>query len=420
MIIGSSAIGGSPGVGESYVVRSKTYGMDAYVVGVSGTYGMEFSIIKTPLKTFTTDALILKACYKYLSVKSVFMASPETSYAASVIMIPMIEDRLPTDSIISTLICSWAAEFNTSYQRIAESAKTINLSYADTTDLDIIGGVYHLYRRVNESDDSYRKRLRVQTNVILSFGTKAACEAIIDNANGISGCEILTGIPGTVRVTFDNDVAMRAAYTNRSALEVVLGDSLLAGITWALYTPIKDYTINMALLGMDECPYTMSTMNQERDHFSDYLMSILNVLLREKQLTNVDFHAKKRINYQLPSYTSIMKIGESDILVDSFIMKTMHLFPTFDINILLKDILKSISTNLFILNDHAFLEYDIDAFYAKRRLSAFNQYIYVVKRNSASYAMDILIQNLIAEYTSDIHCKKQIDRTYRSRVTMAV
>jgi hypothetical protein len=225
----------------------------------------------------TTNDIILKKVINFGISFTSYFTNPFVSYGASLRVISDYRNRTPTDSIINTLYWSWATVLDQSYRDVRSAATSIKLQRADTTDLDTIGEVYHLGRLVGESDELYRKRLSTQTNVLIGHGTKATCESIIDQVTGVTGCNVVTSSPATIRIEFDNDAAMRAAYSLRDTIESIIPDMIAAGITWQFYTPIYDLPMTLGVFGTDECPYTMFVYNQQF-HNKAYDMDTINVL----------------------------------------------------------------------------------------------------------------------------------------------
>lgn len=318
MSVGLYGIGSGKGIGESYDVASKTYTMDV-VIGIrSETFTMDVHLrdlskvylvmdvlnFKTVDIQITPDLLALKRNINLGIPFTSYFTNPVSTYTATLRIITDYRNRKPTDSIINTLYWSWATVLDQSYRDITNAGHSINLQKADTTDLDIIGEVYHLRRLVGETDDNYRKRLSTQTSVLIGHGTKASCEAIIDQVTGVVGCNIITGTPGTIKITFDNDIAMRSAFSLRDTIEFIIPDMIAAGITWTFYTPICDLPITMALLGADECPYTMNIYNEMYHDFT-FIMDIINIFMNDKSIT-LDILNKKPVDktYEINSYIS--------------------------------------------------------------------------------------------------------------------
>jgi len=261
MFIGSVGVG-SGGIGESYVVTTKTYTLDFLLsLPANGYYAADVQIQKTCTNTYAMDEVLQKNSVIGVPFSTYFLRTL-LSYGMTTRFISDYRNRVPTDSVINTLYWSWATVLDQSYRNIVNATHSMNVARADTTDLDIIGEVYHLKRLLNESDDFYRKRLTTQTSVLLGHGTKAACEAIIDQAIGVSGSSIVQGAPATVRVTFTTDASARAATTYYNTLLSIIPNMLAAGISWSIYLDLKDYLMDLVLLGLDDCTYTMDVLNE--------------------------------------------------------------------------------------------------------------------------------------------------------------
>ena len=277
MIIGVSGVNNNPGVGSSFTVQSKTYTTNFYnryttVVG-SRYYGTGMLLLKVGDIPYDVDSLIRKHCSHGYPASARFL-NPILQYTVSFSAILSPESRLPPDSIINTLVYSWATTLDLSYRRAATAAQEVTLPNALYTDLDVIGEVYHTRRLIGESDEHYRKRLITQTNVTIGCGTKQNCEDIVDSIIDGTGSTVTTGPPATVRITFDNDDAIRSAGIRRTLLESIIPNMLAAGITWTLYTPLIDYLLSVGFLGAVDCPYTV-TSDFEKQFFRLYDLDVV-------------------------------------------------------------------------------------------------------------------------------------------------
>lgn len=304
MSIGDIGIGSGLGIGESYVVTSKTYTVD-YLLSLptNGYYAMDVFVTKVSSKTFDIDQLLTKNVPLGTLFDAYFLRT-RSLYEMDVKFISDYRNRMPVDSIINSLYWSWATVLDQSYRDIVNACHSMNIARADTTDLDTIGEVYHLRRLVNEEDEHYRKRLFTQTNVLIGHGTKSVCEGIIEQVIGIVGCSIVTGAPSTIRIEFDNYDAMRAAKLYRDTLEEIIPNMVAAGIYWELYTTLIDYTMTLPILGDDTCPYTMDVLNED-SHSVTYDLDILNVLHLTKTVT-MDI-LQNRMLYKVYEITSYIR-----------------------------------------------------------------------------------------------------------------
>src|SRR5574343_252633 len=166
MFIGSVGVGSGLGIGESYVVTTKTYTLDVLMsLPANGYYAADVQIQKTCTNTYTMDEVLQKNPVIGVPFSAYFLRTL-LSYGMTTRFITDYRNRVPTDSIINTLYWSWATVLDQSYRDIVNATHSMNVARADTTDLDTIGEVYHLRRLVNETDDFYRKRLTTQTSVL--------------------------------------------------------------------------------------------------------------------------------------------------------------------------------------------------------------------------------------------------------------
>lgn len=308
MFIGSVGVGSGLGIGESYVVTTKTYTLDFLLsLPANGYYAADVQIQKNHCtNTYAMDEVLQKNSVIGVPFSAYFLRTL-LSYGMTTRFITDYRNRVPTDSIINTLYWSWATVLDQSYRDIVNATHSMNVARADTTDLDIIGEVYHLRRLVNETDDFYRKRLTTQTSVLLGHGTKAACEAIIDQAIGVSGSSIVQGAPATVRVTFTTDASARAATIYYNTLLSIMPNMLAAGISWTIYLDLKDYLMDLVLLGLDDCSYTMDVLN-EVDHLVSFSMDEITI-----------FRPIKTYTHDILLERALLKI----FLVDCFVQDTI-------------------------------------------------------------------------------------------------
>ncbi len=391
MSIGDVGIGSGNGVGESYDVRSTTYSMDLLLGLQHVGYDSDIHIRELRRRSYDVDMVLLKEIDKVLSdVDALFVrnninagyaitmhtTNPVASYGMSARFILNYQNRVPTDSVINAMYWSWAITLDTTYRSIAHAAKTMNVQRADEADLDILGDVYHLRRIVDETDDHYRKRLLTQTRVLIGHGTKDSCESIIDQMIGTSGCSIITGAPATIRITFENDAAMRAAYTLRDTLENVIPNMVAAGISWNLYTPIADYDVSMALFGTDECPYTMDALSQT--YFSkNHTMDILNTFRFTLSYT-ADIMNKRAVGKEM--YASMLLSGTENrsYTFDSLIAKPFNFTYSMICNNEKRNVTKTFIMDELLLRTNTQAAYDMDELVQKAKVRRYNMGLTIV------------------------------------------
>jgi len=303
MSIGDIGIGSGAGIGSSYSVVSKTYTTDFLLsLPNNGYYSLGATFITTKNNTYDFDSVLLNRVSIGLPISLVFV-KPQIEYSMGTTFINSCINRVPYDSVINTLWMSWATVLDQSYRNILEASRETSVSKASGSNLDVIGNVYHSRRLVNETDENYRIRLVTITNILLGYGTKSNCESIIDQAIGVSGSVVNTGEPSTVCIEFENDDAMRAAYSIRSTLESIIPIMISAGIAWTLYTPIMDYDVSMACLGTVDCPYTMDILNQ-CDNYTTLDMDCYNVFSNNKMFGMNILNSKGVNKYFYMNYLS--------------------------------------------------------------------------------------------------------------------
>jgi hypothetical protein len=258
MIIGSTAVGARTGIGDSYVVATKTYSITSLLNSGIGGYGMGMKVKYSPVLTYDADFLALACPTSALNITARFLRPiAELFMDCRFILSPL--SRIPTDSIINTLFWSWATVLDQSYRRILQATQANDLHNAQTTDLDAIGQIYHTARLLGEADEHYRLRLITQTSVLIGCGTTTNTEAVINQILGVTtGTDVVTGPPGSVRITFNTHDAAVSAVVLQATINNVLPDLFAAGILYTLYLPITQYTVDYVSSGTGEMPYTVT------------------------------------------------------------------------------------------------------------------------------------------------------------------
>lgn len=377
MAIGDVGVGSGLGIGESYNVVTKTYSLDVLLsLPMNGYYAMNMLLSKLNEKTYELDTVMLKPISIGIPFTAYFLHTIVNYHMTARFILPP-ESRLPTDSIINTLYWSWATVLDQSYRNILEAVRGVNVAKADSTDLDIIGGVYHLRRLVNEDDEKYRKRLVTQTSVLIGHGTKAACEAIINQAIGVEdGCSVITSYPGAIRIEFNDDDAMRSAYLLRDTLEQIIPNMIAAGTEWQLYTPMVDYLMDIPIRGHATAPYTMTSLLRDT-HTETYTVDIVNTLKLVSQYT-MDILNQKQMDkgYAIRSY--VLGRGVVQFLVD--VLSKKHVNKTYTADILSEKrglrmtyMLDSVTTKRNID-----IGYDMDGIMKRSRKAKYNMEMTVV------------------------------------------
>lgn len=377
MAIGDVGIGSGLGIGESYNVVTKTYSLDALIsLPQNGYYAMDMMLSKLNDKTYDFDTVLLKPMSIGVPFTAHFLHTVANYHMTTRFILPP-ESRLPTDSIINTLYWSWATVLDQTYRNVLEAVRAVNLEKADSTDLDIIGGVYHLRRLVNEDDEEYRKRLVTQTSVLIGHGTKAACEAIINQAIGIEdGCSVVTSYPGAIRIEFNNDDSMRSAYLLRDTLEQIIPNMIAAGTEWQLYTPMKEYLMDIPIRGHATAPYTMTSHIQDT-HTKTYTADIINILELINQYT-MDILNQKQIdkNYTMRGYIRGRSIKQ--FTLDVLLNKPLNKTYTIDVLSNKRGILRTYMLDSVTTRRNINVGYDMDGIMKRSRRSRYSMEMMVI------------------------------------------
>lgn len=313
MLIGETAIGELPGIGDSFSVVSKAYDMDMWLV-FTGSEPLEdppgairyslyrnnyLSIVKTvnnPYdgllaigrnnlpKTFTIDTSILNAL---------------RSCDFDIILRPSYESTIPSTSVMDALVWSYAEILDMVWRQMDTMSTALKLEYAQGTDLDNAWGlIFDLPRIVNEDDTSYRDRLKTRTTILNSSGTKTNCETIINSVIGSDESNVDTQYPGNVIITFDTINAMRIAREKQSTLDILIPEMLADGISYSMMLPFMDCYFDIVMNGPIWLPYNNYISLLSRDLDTTYDVDLSSIFINTISL-NSDIYLYSVINKQL-------------------------------------------------------------------------------------------------------------------------
>jgi len=243
MLIGENPVGSRPGIGESYIVRTKTYTMDQWIVftGSEPLGGGEYRyylnrnygacIQKSDILNFDMNYCASNAVNKsyYMAIGLKYTIQ---NIAMSTSLVPAYELTIPSTSVMSALVWSWAETFDSVWRKMETMANALKLEHATDTYLDDAWGqIFDLPRIYQETDTAYRDRLKTRTTILTSSGTKYNCETIIDSILGMFGeTTVTTRYPSSVQITFSSIDAMRIAKEKQDTLNYLIPQMIAAGI----------------------------------------------------------------------------------------------------------------------------------------------------------------------------------------------
>ena len=289
MLIGENPIGSRPGIGESYVVRTKSYTMDQWTIftgsepigegeiryHLNRNYGI--NILKSVPISFDME-------YGASTTKNtsfpVFTSLKDTlrSITMATTLVPSYELTIPSMSVINALVWSWAEVFDGVWRKMDTMKNALKINFADDVYLDDAWGqIYDIPRIYQEDDTSYRDRLKTRTTILTSSGTKSNCETIINGLIEETDATTVTSrYPASVDITFNDIDAMRKAKAKQTVLNILIPQMLASGITYNMYLPFCDYIMDTYLKGPMTLSHTMVYALSRHNEDTSYSMYITN------------------------------------------------------------------------------------------------------------------------------------------------
>jgi len=317
----------------------------------------------------------------------IYIKGPRVEYDMGIKLILSPELRTPEESVINTIRKTVANQVDQVYQTAQMMKYDMQLETTVGDELDNIWGeFYNLRRRYGESDYSYRTRLMNCIGVMTTFGTKPNCESVINNVIGVqNGSTVSTGMPGTVKITYNSVAAMKAAETNSSTLDIIFESLFAAGITYSEYITYKEYVMTMKLKGPRDATYTMDMWSKALDSAYTYDMNIHSAVTGT---TTYDMDVTSKIDgiaryYMSPS---IIVILTSDYDMDIRTQKTVPITYTSDL----------------ITKKTVSLTYDMDKRTKKICDTTYYMRVLAEMEMARSYEMDITLRDTMINYWMDI------------------
>ncbi len=428
MLIGENPIGSRPGIGESYIVRTKTYTMDQWVVFTGseplGEDGIRYHLNRNyGMGLSKSDSIDIDMDYMSAATNattytlSTSLKDTLRGILMSVSLVPAYELTIPSTSVMSALVWAWAETFDSVWRKMETMANALKLEHATDTYLDDAWGqIFDLPRIYQETDTSYRDRLRTRTTILTSSGTKANCETIIDSIVGeIGATTVTTRYPSTVYINFSSIDAMRVAKEKEDNLNYLIPQMLAAGVSYNLCLPFIDYYMETYLQG----PLTLShTMRYALLHKNTDIAYIMGNANNAQSIFTYDMDSKI-MNYHYMNYI----IGS---LIKSEKLKTYSmfsgLFGTITKSILWTtrnkkhNITKQIIVDQYLQKYNVQKQYQLSALSQSKLRRLYRMSGTITTQPTSPYLLDTIIRLYAISLSMDT-CNK---RSYPKRYTMAI
>ena len=428
MLIGENPIGSRPGIGESYIVRTKAYTMDQWVVFTGseplGGGGIRYHLNRNyGMGLSKSDSIDFDMNYMSASTSSTTytlstgLKDTLRGILMSVSLVPAYELTIPSSSVMNALVWAWAETFDSVWRKMETMANALKLEHATDTYLDDAWGqIFDLPRIYQETDTAYRDRLKTRTTILTSSGTKSNCETIIDSIIGMFGeTTVTTRYPSSVQITFSSIDAMRIAKEKQDTLNYLIPQMVAAGISYNLCLPFIDYFVETYVKGPLTLSHTMRYALLHRNSDLTYNANVINTIQPElsydADMTIMNHYIKQLL---IGSLFSIEKLNAYSMLVG--------LFGTQNKILLMDSINKKNNVIKQFIVDQYLQKFNLNKQYNLSMLSKANpRRIYrmsntLTNQLISTYDLDMILKLYAITVSMDI-CSK---RTYPKRYTMAI
>lgn len=171
--------------------------------------------------------------------------------AADIVLAPVTDNSPRQNHIITPQLIAIANQLAYVMDLNYKMGLLKRIEFVTGNDLDEIWGqVYGQRRRYGEGDDEYRKRLQVYLLQVAGSGTKAAIEEIISIICEFpNSCRVDTYWPGYCRIYITNAYARLKARDRLDLINLVLPNTIAAGVDYRLYIPYVDLSADIVLCG---------------------------------------------------------------------------------------------------------------------------------------------------------------------------
>ena len=288
------------------------------------------------------------------------------SYDSSVRVIRQVAVNPP---VIDTIMKTLAAELNYIRQQVTAMEWANKLPSATGQELDDKWGrIFELPRWLNEDDGAYRKRLQTFTMVHTSCGTKANAEAVLDSIVEDEGATTVETVwPASVRVNWSTDEALRKAKEYQSLIEYTLGHLIASGISWSIYLPFTDYSMDSTFRGPDYLEYDMDLLAKKANMEFNYWLRP-RFIVKHDLGWDMDLLASvvdKEISWS--ERVRISKLLETTVEMDTLAMTALS--SPWDMDLIsLRSFSRSISADARVANYNLELAWDLDALLKRSKI----------------------------------------------------
>ena len=428
MLIGEHPIGSRPGIGESYIVQTKTYTMDQWTIftgseplGEDGiryhlnrNYGM--GLLKSDSINFDMDYMSASTSSTTYTL-STDLKDTLRGILMSVSLVPAYELTIPSSSVMNALVWAWAETFDSVWRKMETMANALKLEHATDTYLDDAWGqIFDLPRIYQETDTAYRDRLKTRTTILTSSGTKSNCETIIDSIIGMFGeTTVTTRYPSSVQITFSSIDAMRIAKEKQDTLNYLIPQMVAAGISYSMYLPFIDYFMETYVRGPLTLSHTMRYALLHKNSDIPYEMSIAN---------NIQQTIPYDVDIQIMNYYEKLFLVGSMFKINKTKSFTARagLFGTKNIPLIMaiqnkrKNITKSFIMKQYIQKFNINKSHTITMLDKASLRRIYRLATILTNQHTTTYDMELSLQLYAKSISMDV-CNK---RTYPKRHTMAI
>ena len=432
MLIGETPVGEVPGIGDSFSVMSKTYGMDSWVI-FSGSEVIDdppgtiryyvprnWDALLQKGITSSYDGLLALSKNDYTKSYNVFTSLLHTLVSADfdLVLRPSYESTIPSTSVISAIVWSYVELLDATWRQLDTMANALKLDWAWGDDLDNAWGLIYDLPRISEEDDTnYRNRLKTRTNILNGSGTKSNCEDIINNIIGESCTNVETVFPAKVKVTFDTFSGMQSAKEKKSTLDLLIPQMLAAGISYDLLIPYSEYLMTIVMNGPIWLPYNNYLAIQHRNEDTSYDFYYQAIL---RSLINIDTDILLTKTNVLSYLSGIMmqNFKQASYNFDSVLFKTVPKSVLFDQILTKKNINLSYVLRSYLqkYDNEKSLDIDFSSVATIQRIYQLSNYL--TFQNTTSYLFDVILRLFQKTIDVDTLINRQFPEKYSMKLTL--
>jgi hypothetical protein len=430
MLIGTTPIGSLPGIGDSFIERTKSYTMDQWTI-FTGSTPLEGGAIRYSMNR-VSDLLIKKTLSKtYLSDTCLSIASKTKAYTMNIgllqtlrgiefglSLVPAYELTVPSTSVLNALVWSWAETFDAVWRQMDTMATAMKLESAQSTDLDLAWGqIFDLPRIVGEDDTNYRDRLKTRTLILNSSGTKANCENIIDSIIEKDSTSVNSRYPATIDITFSTVSAMRIARSKLNLLNLLIPQMVASGINYNLYMPYIDYYCDTMINGPYTLPYHAYLAINQHNIDETYLMDFIGQL-QNKEIYSTDSVILKKFYKYLSIGLLTNKLKEKSCIFDTVLFGIITKSLLLDSLITKKNIICPLIMKSYFRKYNLEKSFSIDQLSKITKRRSLSMTENTVFHKTETWTQDMLLRLFIKTFNMDILNKRSFPKRHGMVVTL--